>query len=53
MAQNMRVAYASSVTDAIEKFEDMDGNLAPATDLVAQIGGSGHTFIPAEFGDPF
>jgi hypothetical protein len=30
------VTHASSVPDAVEEFEDVDGDLAPAADLVAQ-----------------
>ena len=39
-AQDMVVAHAASVADAIEEFEDVDRHFAAATDLVAQGGGA-------------
>ena len=51
LAQTMCIADASSVTDAIKKFEDMDGDLASAADPVAQPCGARKAVLGAEFGD--
>ena len=34
--QHMGVTHAASVADAVEEFEDVDGDLAAAADFVAQ-----------------
>ena len=39
----MRFPNAPSVADAVEEFENVDGDFAPAADFVAQRGGAGKT----------
>jgi hypothetical protein len=40
-AQDVRVAHAASVADAVEEFENVDGDFAAAADFVAQRRGAG------------
>ena len=47
----MRVADPASVADAVEEFEDVDGDFASATNLVAQWGGAGARDGAAEISD--
>ena len=50
-AKDVGIADAPGVADAIEELEDMDGDLAPAADFVAQAGGACYTFARAESRD--
>ena len=47
----MRFPNAPSVADAVEEFEDVDGDFAPTTDLVAQRGGASEAVFGVQGGD--